>query len=703
MPNIRQYDNKQTIDPQPLEQAAYRIERTGMIEGAAIRGGTAAIKDGLDKLGEHQDIQQTSDLMAQGATLSRVFSEDLNTTLKNADPSKVDEVSDKWQQSFEEKMNEYGSEANGPKAKEAALRIRSTIIDSLNKERVAQTSAISGLNVETNLNKSANDYAKTVMDNPSLAGPMIDLAKGSFKTMVEAHRGLSAVDAAKLNEDFTNKTVPGIANAGLEGIAQRIENGTMKPDDALKQISDPSSPLRQYATNEKYSEVQTRIAKAQATNAATQTRIADIQWPKIMTAVKEGVPGAAEAAQQFADNAVGPNAGDTAVLRAKKADELKDAITQGQVAQKYGDMPQPEIDAQRASLKAAAIAGDKNADYALKNNEARNAAFTNDRAAYMLSSDKVVASKYMAMFDANGNFAPTQQAAADYLNTSIAAQNRLYPTIPARVLTNEMAEPINLAMRGITQTGEGAENAASVLAHSAQTYGASWPNIGKELMDRHYINGDQFAASLLAQKPSAAALVPVLLSVSTMSGEQRTALHGISVDAANVAASRVFDTLNKTFANIPNAADAIGANTSAVAHLLQAKGVLGTTVSKGSLDAAAKSIGTTMLLDEYTIKDDTIRITNGQGIDADAVEAGSQKMRENLGGYEIDVPKSYSGLGSDAQRPNYIRQIQQSARFYTTPDNKGVTLYPAPGASSPVLVAGKPLTLTWKQLSAMGE
>lgn len=223
MPNIKTYESGVAAPrADSAGSEAYEIEGRH-IEGAYAEAGQA-IGQGITRAGDavntHYEIQDSSQISAQGAQAFADLSKSLATTMANADPNKADEAADGWRSQMEDAISKVGGDAITKQGQEQALRTQNTLRDEFTRQSMAYQSSLSGTAIINNLQQTKDGLAAAVKLNPSLLPGALTMLNGSMQDQIRAHSFLSADEVSRVQGEFQAKASRDLGLAAFETMAQ---------------------------------------------------------------------------------------------------------------------------------------------------------------------------------------------------------------------------------------------------------------------------------------------------------------------------------------------------------------------------------------------------------------------------------------------------------------------------------------------------
>lgn len=225
MPNIKTYEN-QVEAPRATGMGSEAFETEGRhTEASYAQAGNAIgglIKGVGNKIEEHEEIQDTSAISAQGAKAFSDLSQNLRTTMANSDPNQADATAQKWRdETLESAMNRIGADANTTKGRQMAERVQNTLREEFTRQSIGASSTLAGQAVIQNLTETKNGLAQAVSNDPSLLPTALAYLHGATTDQLSAHASLDAEVVARVHSEFTTQAAKDMGVAAFQTMAQR--------------------------------------------------------------------------------------------------------------------------------------------------------------------------------------------------------------------------------------------------------------------------------------------------------------------------------------------------------------------------------------------------------------------------------------------------------------------------------------------------
>ena len=690
MPQIRQYINQKAINEAPMVEAAWREERRGNSEEAAIHQGAEGLARGAEAIGDFVGQQEvaskTNELQTATANLEGKYQQ----ALQNGDSSDPKFITDFIQNEVDPAVREFqgGTTTKAGEAftREAGQRLAmgwmgrasSDYIGAVKDKQAAAT------------DEAVNGFVNGVRTNPETIHIVAPLA-----ATVVAHNA-PAEHRAEMSQKANAKLWDASAN-GLVDQAIKNPNATPESIAAMRtHLTDPQSGYQQSMEPGDYNWLLGRIDSVQATQQGVQGALIKQQFPDMLKAIENGAnPSQARAAIAAYS---GKTPRDTVIEKADMQRQL-DFSTQYQgIFKKLMDAP--DYDIQQAQMSAhtqwagatsdqsrIALSAQEKAIAAVR--DRRNQEFSADPAQYAIANNEAVGVSAQAFAKD-----PGPQTFQAYAQRSIAYQEHLYPDRVPHVVTKEITDSMTQAVHAIADNPKNAQVVGQTFAGWAKTTGAMWPQIARELHADHVLNDDQYVGATLYGNPKTVPLGNWLIQASAMNEKDLFTVHGVSEAAAYKA---VIPQLQPLSASLSTAGvdgqELMTAYTKAAAHLVQLRGD----------PTAAKGIVDDMIMSHYAFggRDGALRVPNRPGINADAVFGAARFVQDNMQPQHLVIPKADNGMPQGEYDSHYLETMKDSGIWVTTGDEKGAMLVD-PATSQPYLEKSKtgnvPIVRTWSQL-----
>lgn len=691
MPRIRQFNNTQTINPQPLEQAAYRVERTGMLAGEAVRQGFDQAARATGEVENAVAQSETSDLSNKIAQLDLDTTQKYEDAKQNGDPNDPQFASKFVANNIDPALEKLGEGLTTPQAQrmfqEASLQMRKEYI----KRGIADQASFAGAASITNFKQTVTSLANSATNDPTSTDHAANLLETLSQHLPAEHRqtlvnagqdviygsgAKSYLDAAIKNPNATDATL----------------------DAAWAHVSDPKNGFVDHVNPDTYAALQKQYEGAKETLGAARSQMADQNWTDLMARIKTNGGNDVEgSAQALINSYQGRNAAETQVWRAQHQKALDETVAYGQATAGVPTMAESDVvktlnDLQDQIAKAAP--GDLGKLQAKQSAimsamKQRDQEFRADQASYVLNNSSVVQARYQA-YAQN----PNAQTFAQYAQTSAAEQKRLYPDVMPRLVTRDMEQSVSSELAAITQTPDGAARIGDLLDRWSSVAGGYWGQISSELTHDRVLNPAQSVAASMWSNPANRGAAQIILRASVTPDKELQTLGGADVTAvkAQKAAADALSDFRVAMSVQANGADLYSNYANTLAKTLQ---------YVGSTDNAA-DFAKKMVLDEYQFSG---RLMMPASVDKSSVVAGTRSVQNDIGNHHLVIPPSLSGTGPADQRAEYVRDIQQSGYWIMSGDNKSAMLMTERGEPVYETIKGqtRPVSLDWATLSKLGQ
>lgn len=690
MPKIREYNNTQTINSQPLDQAAYRVERTGMIEGQAIRQIGEEGAGALNTMEKNQAQSETSDLAKQMGDLDLSLTQQYEAAKQKGDPNNPTFATDFVSKNIDpalDKMGENISTRQGQQMyQEASNRLRLEYT----KRGLADQVAFSGEKAVNNFKDTITSYANSVTTDPTTTDHAADMIALMAPSLPAEHRDALVSSGQEL--------VYGAgAKAYLDSAIKNPNATSATLDQAWQYLADPKNGFVGHVNPDTFSALNKQYETAKETLGAATSALADQNWGDLKDrAMNNGGYDVGGSMQSLIDGYKGKNAAETQVWKAEHQKDLDETIAYGQASSGVRTMAQPDILAKYADLnnQINTAAPDKIGGLLAQQkaivsaSQQRDKEFSADPAAYVIGNSPVVQQRYQA-YASN----PTPASFARYAQTSLAEQARLYPDATPKLVTAEMEKSVGAQIASIAQTPDGASQVATTLSQYSQMMGPYWNRAAQEMFHDKVLNQAQYVAGTMWSKPEAQGLAQDLLRASTIPTKD-LGIGGVTSAAADKEAASQLTPLRTALGSDANGYQVYAAYEKSLATLIQYKGDV-----SGAADMANK-----LIMDEYQFSGKLMMPAN---VDKSSAVAGTRSVQADLGNaqrHNLVVPPSYSGAGPADQRAEFTRDVQQSGYWIMSSDNKSAMLVTERGDPVRETVKGKVqnVTLDWATLQKLG-
>ncbi len=702
MPKIPQYVSNERplqasdLGEQATAEAARQTERYARTQGEVVNqiGGVA---QGLVKQAEQQTAQtETADLYQKMANLTAQAHQSLTQTLNNADPTDQDTLQ-KWNDSYlQPKLAEMG---DGLMTRQAQLEFQKAsagLTMNLTDRGAGEWDSLQKQHVATSVQQTSISLGNAAVSDPASLPSILQQSDNSVNAFVNASGGRVSKEAGTALALNARSHIADTAAESL--VKQAIDNPNFNPEMGRQLATQLASPMfTDNMSPEKRAQLLGVLSKAHDTQLIAQSSIFKSRVPAMLDQIK--LTGTSSQFDAGIQNFHAKTAEETVVGRQELVDQRNSAMAYYHVSQDAGLVPQQDeaayLTQRESELRYASPDQVRAADEAHKQAQQfftdRDKAFTSGTQAQFLVDHNETLKAYQQDFSVT----PTAQNFERYASYSEAVQHHLYPDAPTHLLTPGITADISQTMHNLTQAG--APQVESALKGYSQKYGAYWPQLATEAMEKGAMTEAQYVGAQLYNNPANYGLSAQVLKSSVMSQKDLQATADaaaggtgiISMSGARAAAAAAFAPFAKTLGNAANGDKIMSAYTDAAARVL---------MMNGSTSGADK-IASQMLTGMYTVQD-TVRIPNWQGIDTKAVQWALSDTSRLVDWGSVVVPPAYSGLGPKDQKTNYVSQLQSTAQWHTNQDESGVTLYDENGYNVLTMKNGKPtpITLTWKQL-----
>lgn len=275
MPNIEEYINREKA-PAASSAGSEAFEIEGRHIESAFSEGGSALGRGIAVVGkevqQHDELQDSSQISAESAKAFAEMSSDLDQTMRNADPNKIDDTADKWRDKQSGAIDNLFQNVRTSQGEDMAARMRSTLRQEATRSSMSYQSTIAGQAVVQNLDTTKNYLAQGVSANPSMLPTALAIMQNGLDEQLKNHTVLSADEVAKVRDQYGNKTAKDLGIAAYKTMAES------NPEEAMKELNDPKGMLgglfsgEELATLNTFGQTQIKIAEAASRSAETENR-----------------------------------------------------------------------------------------------------------------------------------------------------------------------------------------------------------------------------------------------------------------------------------------------------------------------------------------------------------------------------------------------------------------------------------------------
>lgn len=655
------------------EQLGRHVEAAYGQAGRAIAGGVVSINQTID---DHETLTETSKLTNDFASLEMQTAQNLQTAKTSMDPHDTDAASS-FLDAHEAALAQIGDGLQTDKGRKMYDQLAANYrVGTFNKV-LGYQSAASADAVITNFKSGFDTRANLALADPTSVGDSITALKTTADGLPAEHR-----------ESVLKQGMQQVADSGAEGLVNKLlQNPNAKKEDvdaARAYLNNPDNPFIGNMSPGQYASVNMRLDRIKDTQGNVQSVIAAQTLSAGYKQLEQngGVDQGGQW-QSIITNYQGKTADATAEFKAKAQRDYDASVATGQATLAVKSTPDADLKNDIVGLKAKLDGAPPEQAQKLESQynavvqakKTRDEAFQKDPADWVNNNNDVVKSRY-ATFANNPSAANFQQ----YAVASTTEQKRLYPLAQPKLVSNEMSDTVQAAVGKITNDPQGAAAAATTLSSYANTAGSYWPQMSQELFHRKVLNPMQFVAASMYGKPNATGLAEELLRTSIIPekelNEKNAGNANVTSEKARAAANAAFGPLARTMVDDRSPDSIVGGYEKALTNVLLNRGTL----------SDAPGLASKMINDEYTFKG-TVRVPTAARVNADDVEAGLKSALGNvqtagsgIGGADLILPKSYSGLGPNDQKRAYVANIQRQGHWVTNSSETGAVLYDEQGA-----------------------
>lgn len=702
MPNIKTYEsNVRAPVADQAGSAAYEMEGRH-IEAAYAEAGRA-IGGGIQSIQDHEALVETSNLTKGFADLEMTTQQNLETAKTNMNAGDVDAAPNFLKQ-HQDQLDALGQDLSTDKGRELYSRLSANYKVSTFNKVIGYQSSAQADQVISNFKTAGDTYANMAEQDPTHVGVAANAIAAAAPNLPAEHR-------AEIVKQMTTQ----VFDSGGEGLVNRLlANKNLSPQDvdtARQYMNDPSNGFVSNMSPGQFASVNARFDRMKDTAGNVQSVIAAQTLGAGYKQLEDNGgndPGGQW--QSIITNYKGKTADETAEFKARAQRDYDAAVNVGQATKEVKTTPDADITADLVNLKKVVdTATPENAQKAeatmkavTEAKKARDDAFTKDPATWVNTNNDVVKARYTQF--ANN---PTPQSFQTYAATSISEQQRLYPLRQPRIVSAEMSATIGEAVSKVTNDPQGASAAGQILSSYAHTAGGYWPQMAQELYKTKTLNANQFVAASLYSKPGTTSLAEEILRASVVPpkelAEKNLGNPDVTEAKVRAVANSAFTSLDRTMADDRSETRIVGGYEQALTTVMLSRGV----ADRGT----ASQLASKMINDEYQFKG-TYRVPVSARVNADDVDAGLKSalgsVRDpaaGIGGANLIVPPSYTGLGPDDQKRAYISNVKTSGHWVTNSTETGAVLYDE--QNHPVWMQGKDgkpqmVGMDWKTAAGHG-
>lgn len=715
MPNIRQYENQDKLQPNDL--AAESMEKEGRHDESTAQvvrnnwdQGIDKVQRGLLNLDAKQDAATGSAMMADVAQFTVDAHKQLSQTLNSADAgSGVDPLdkfnSDYLQPGLQAIRDKY---ADNDTVTRSFDEHANDLYMNLNDRGNGEWDQITRQQTATNMKSTGDSLANAATLSPA---DVDGLAAQSDK-MIDGFRGMfpsrmNGAEADAMKKQQREGIYNSAATSALDAVMKN-PTASLNDIDQLRTVFSGDN-FKDNMTPETYSRVMGDLDKTRLTRQTAASM-----------SIKDNMPDMLAHVRQFGDDQgvvpkyIGAYAADspdrTMADQANMQKQYQEALNEHDANKAIGDLPRDQAAAYVSGLKGKAQSATGMFDVgpatdkynaAVKALKDRDEEFGKDPSAYMINHNDTVGALYQA-YQKN----PTPQSFQQYAAFTAAQQQHMYPGTSPQVLTPEIKQNFKSQFSAIDQTPQGATTAMSLLANLKQTTGQYYTGAVHELIQDKIIKPSQYVAGVLMARPESQMLAQEVMHASSVPDDVMNKTSPLSEDKALSLARQAYAPLASTLRGSANGQDLLDSYITSTAAVIRQRAAysggnyVGAKGNSGQDAADATAIANQSVLGRYNIKSGMRIPTNYDQAD---VVGGAQSVLGDLGNHNLNVSPNYSGLinGKD----QFAKDIASDGYWVTNPKGDGAILY---FQGSPVMEKNKagvnaPLALDFNTMQTLGK
>lgn len=685
---IAEYAANDSINTQPLEQAAYRVEKTGAIEGEAFRQIGQVAQGAVNKYEDAEAQKETTDLAAKATKADLDLTQQYEDAKQKGDPNDPNFANDFITNHVQPALDSMGQDLNTKKGQAMFAELTDKMTSEYGKRAIVDHAVMSGNAAVDTATDAVQNYSNIVTSDPTLLPHASSMLQSVAATIPAEHRGEFLSKA--------NEAVYGAAGKALVDNTLKDPNATPASIAArTAYLDDPANGFQKNMNADTYSALHKQLEAGAETVGNTQSQIDKQALPSLLSRVQNTGVDVGGQTQSLIDNYKGKSAEETAVTKAAMQRQLDASLAYGSATKDVPLAPRQDIlnqigqldtqiknagpkDLENLQVKQAALAT------AL---QARDKEFMADPAAYVLNHNPAVQGAY-----SNFQQAQTPASFAKFAQTSMSEQTRLYPGATPKLVTAYMEQGIAAKMSNITNTPEGATQAGAILNQYQNLSGPYWTQVSHELFADKVINPTQYVAAQMFDRPNSFGLAQDLLRASTTPKADLAATSGIAEAKADKAAAAALAPLRATLGDAANSGELMDAYEKSLTTLIMAKGDIN----------QASALADKMVMGQYQFAGSLRMPTD---VNSSAVVAGTKSVLADIGNHKLIAPPSYSNTGPADHSAEYARSVQEYGHWSTNSTGDGALLYDEQGTPVYEKVNGqtRQVSLKFNDLQAIGQ
>lgn len=263
MPNIQEYIDRVRA-PEPTSAGSSAFEVAGRHTEASFAEAGRAIGQGMKLVGadiqQHDELQDSNQITTASAKAFADMSADLSTSMKNADPNKIDQAADQWRQKQYTAIDGMFQDTRTSQGAAMGERMRATLRQEATRSSLGYQSAIAGQNVVNNMDKTQNYLGQAVTANPAMLPGALSILQGGLEEQLSNHAYLSAEQIAHIRDEYGIKGVHTLAMGAFKSMADTNPVNALNELEKKGGLFDGVFSGEDIETMRKYAEGQARMA-----------------------------------------------------------------------------------------------------------------------------------------------------------------------------------------------------------------------------------------------------------------------------------------------------------------------------------------------------------------------------------------------------------------------------------------------------------
>lgn len=170
---------------------------------------------------QYEEIQDSNAISVAGAKAFSDLSQNLRTTMANADPNQADQTAEQWRDGVMEKaLSGIGADVNTQHGRDMAERVQNTLREEFTRQSIGASATLAGQAAVDTVTQTTNGLAQAVSNDPSLLPTAMAYMHGTINDQITAHGSLGADEVARIRSMAT-EGAKNIGVAAFQTMAQR--------------------------------------------------------------------------------------------------------------------------------------------------------------------------------------------------------------------------------------------------------------------------------------------------------------------------------------------------------------------------------------------------------------------------------------------------------------------------------------------------